>query len=74
MAENNDKKRFGRRASATAIWGVCIMETWHVAVFNSMSIDWFTTVAGFLTLGLGIVTGTLTLTDLFAKKLNVLKT
>ena len=67
--ENNEKKRFGRRAWATAIWAVCIMETWHVAVFRSLSLDWFYTIAGYLTLGLGIVTGALTLTDIILKKL-----
>ena len=74
MTENNDKKRFGRRAGATAIWAVCIMETWHVAVFRGMTLDWFTTIAGFLTLGLGVVTGALTITDIVMKKLDILKT
>lgn len=69
MIENNDKKKWGRRATATAVWAVFIMETWHIAVFKAIPMEWFTSIAGYLTLGLGVVTGVLTLTDIVLKKI-----
>jgi hypothetical protein len=70
--ENNEKKRFGRRAGGTAIWGFLVMEIWHIVVFKNLGIEFFETPVRYLTLGLLIVVAGLTATDiipmLFKKK------
>ena len=68
MAENNEKKRWGRRLGATIGWAVLLNVAFYFAATKGLDVEWFKTFSGYMTLGLGFLVGGLTLTDAVLKK------
>ena len=62
--ENNEKKRFGRRAGGTAIWGIVLLYIYNLMVFKNLPLEFFIEPARFFTLGLLIAVTALSGTDI----------
>jgi len=66
--ENNEKKRFGRRAGGGIVAVALISIAFYVCIFNQVKMDWFELYTQFIAGILGFVVTGLTLTDLLLKK------
>jgi len=67
MENNNEKKRFGRRAGGGIVAVSLITIAFYVCIFNTVDMDWFKLYTSFVTGILGFVVTGLTLTDLLKK-------
>jgi len=65
---NNEKKRFGRRAGDGVVAMGLITIAFYVCIFNNVNLDWFQLYTSFVVGILGFVITGLTLTDLLLKK------
>ena len=68
MAENNEKKRAGRRAIGGIIAGVMITTAFYIVMLTGYDLSWFKTYTSFVFGIYGFVAGGLTLTDVILKK------
>ena len=62
--KNNEKKRFGRRATGTAIWAIIMVYIFNLMVFRNLGLEFFTEPAKYFTLGLLIAVTGLSATDI----------
>lgn len=65
--DNNEKKRFGRRAGGGIVAAGLITIAFYVCIFSTTSLEWFKFYTTFITGVYGFVVGGLTLTDLLKK-------
>ena len=63
MAENNNGKRFGRRAACGFVVVLLTTVAFYVSMFKGIDLSWFTEYAKTNLYILGFVAGTLTITD-----------
>jgi len=66
--ENNEKKRFGRRAGGGIITVSLITIAFYICLFKGADIAWLTFYTKWIAGVYGVVVGGLTLTDLLIKK------
>lgn len=66
--ENNEKKRFGRRASFGIAALVLITIEHYVAIFKSLGIEWPTNYAMYVAGIVAFIIGGLSATDIWGKK------
>ena len=66
--ENNEKKRFGRRAGGGVVAATLITLAFYVCIFKTVDLEWFKVYTSFIVGVLGFVVSGLTLTDLILKK------
>lgn len=64
---NNEKKRFGRRAGGGIVAVSLITLAFYVCIFSSVDMAWFKIYTTFITGVYGFVVGGLTLTDLLKR-------
>lgn len=67
VENNNEKKRFGRRAGGGIVAAGLISIGFYVCIFSSVDLEWFKFYTTFITGVYGFVVGGLTLTDLLKK-------
>jgi len=63
MAENNNKKRWGRRLGTTIGWVVLTTIAYYICMFKGLDLDWWLAYAKYTTIALGFLVGGLTITD-----------
>jgi hypothetical protein len=68
MENNNEKKRFGRRASGGIITVTLITVAFYICLFKDVDLTWLKLYTQWIVGVYGFVVGGLTLTDLFVKK------
>lgn len=68
MTENNEKKRFGRRAGFGITALVLSTASYYVCLFGGKSLDWFNTYSAFVVGIIGFIVSGLTITDILLKK------
>lgn len=64
--ENNEKRKWGRRAKSAIACGALLTISYYVCLFKGMDLTWFSEYAKYFTYILGFVVGGLTATDLVA--------
>jgi len=64
---NNEKKRFGRRAGGGIVAVALISLAFYVCIFKTVDLEWFKIYTSFIVGILGFVITGLTLTDLLKK-------
>lgn len=60
---NNEKKRFGRRAGCALIAILLTTVAYYFCMFKGMQLEWFAEYAKTMLYIVGFMTGTLTITD-----------
>jgi hypothetical protein len=63
MMENNEKKRFGRRAGMAAITIILATVAYYICMFRGVDLSWFSEYVKTLLYVTGFVIGGLTITD-----------
>ncbi len=64
MGETTQEKRFwGRRVTAVAIWVVLVTTAFYIAMFRGLPLDWWVEYAKYNTYALGFLVGGVTITD-----------
>ena len=63
MEENNNGKRFGRRAACGFVTVALTTVAFYVSMFRGIDLSWFAEYAKTMLYVLGFIAGTLTVTD-----------
>lgn len=68
MAENNEKKRFGRRAGFGIAGMVLITTAFYFCIFKELDLNWFVKYSIYTLALIGFIISGLSLTDVIGKK------
>lgn len=68
MEDNNEKKRFGRRAGFGITALALSTISYYVCLFKNVPLEWFNTYSAFVVGIIGFIIGGLTITDILLKK------
>jgi len=63
MVENNNGKRFGRRAACGFVTVTLTTVAFYISMFKGIDLSWFAEYTKAMLFILGFITGTLTITD-----------
>ena len=68
QAVNGDKRAWGRRVRAAAVWFVALELSFYFCILKHIDLKWFELHGEYLTAGLFFVVSGLTATDIFRRQ------